>query len=468
MWCFPKDGIQLFDSITLKYEPLDSFFGNSDSKEISIIDDSLINIVGIHKETFRNSVKLNAELRYKRVTNIQHSDATNSSLLKFYDSLVNLKSSGGKLRILHYGDSQIDGDRMTGYIRNELQKEFGGTGAGLLPAYQVTLTNAARQKKSKNWKRYISFGKKYSAFRQRKYGLLASFSRYCPPRKLTGNLAPLSAWLEIKPASYGYKRLRKFSEMSLYLGGNKEPVMVSIEADKNVIISDILKVNTLSRKIKACFKATPSLIKISFKGLDSPNVFGISLESKDGVIVDNISLRGGSGTFFLGINKAQLESQFAGESIRLVILQFGGNSVPYITTKEEAEKFGEKFRNNLNYLKSILPDTSFLVIGPSDMATKIKGKFVTYPLLETIRDHMQQAACAEGAAYYDMFEVMGGKNSMLEWIKAKPRLARRDYVHFTVKGAKKMAVSFYQALRKDYDKYLEKRTDKSNAVSIKK
>ena len=157
---------------------------------------------------------------------------------------------------------------------------------------------------------------------------------------------------------------------------------------------------------------------------------------------------------FKQINKAHLQSQFGSEPIRLVILQFGGNTVPYLYTKASAKNFGNYFKSNLRYLKSMLPKSSFLVIGPSDMSTKIKGEFVTYPMLETIRDEIQKAAKAEGAAYYDMYEVMGGKNSMKYWVTADPPLAGADYVHFTEKGTNKMENSFYQALRNDYDKYL--------------
>lgn len=454
MWVFPQNGIKLSNAITLDYESLDDLFGSSDTIELVSIEDSLFMIVGIDSVALRDSLDRVAKLRHELVTSIQHSDSTHTSLDAFYRSLTKLKASGGKIRVLHYGDSQIEGDRMTRYIRNELQKEFGGSGPGILPAYQVIPTGAARQDKSDNWMRYTVYGKKDSAILHRNYGLLASFSRYSPPQDSIENTDTLSAWLEIMPAGYGFHRVKKFSQMSLLLGGNTKPVAVIITADSAVVFADSLKANTFNRKIRVKFNTTPSVINISFKGLDSPDVYGISFESNSGIIVDNIPLRGASGTLFRRINKSQLKLQFAAEPIRLVILQFGGNSVPYIDTKVRAKKFGNYFKSNLRYLKSILPKSSFLVIGPTDMATKVKGEFVTYPMLETIRDEVKEAAQSEGAAYYDMYEVMGGKNSMVDWVTAEPALAGGDYVHFTSKGARKMATSFYDALRKDYDKYL--------------
>lgn len=466
MWGFPKGGIAVTDSLSLEYESLESFFGSDDTISMVSIEDSLFNIVGIDTVALRDSLDRIAQLRLERVTNIQHPDSSVNSLQKFHESLISLKTNKGKVRILHYGDSQIEGDRMTRYIRNELQKEFGGNGPGFEPAYQVIPTSALRQDKSDNWIRYTAYGKKDTTLQHRNYGLLASFSRYCPPPDSIVNIDTLTAWLEIKPADYGYYRIKKFSQMSMLLGGNTSPVSITISSDSVIVFNDSLKANTFNRRIRVKFPATPETIKISFSGVDSPNVYGLSFESSTGVIVDNIPLRGASGTLFRGINKSQLERQYTAEPIRLVILQFGGNSVPYIDTKIRAAKFGNYFKSNLRYLKSILPNASLIVIGPSDMATKVKGEFVTYPMLETIRDEVQKATFSQGIPYYDMYEVMGGKNSMKDWVLAEPALAGGDYVHFTTRGAKKMAKSFYEALYRDFDLYKNTQLSTSPLDSI--
>ncbi|MCF6359946.1 MAG: hypothetical protein L3J29_04210 [Cyclobacteriaceae bacterium] len=466
MWVFPKNGVAISNSITLEYESLAEFFGSSDTSQISSVEDSLFSIVGIDTVALRDNLDRIAKIRWELVSGIQHPDSSSNSLENFYKSLIKLKAKGGKVRVLHYGDSQIEGDRMTRYIRNQLQKEYGGTGPGFEPAFQVLRTGAIQQNQSDNWLRYTANGKKDSTVQHRNYGLLASFSRFCPPVDSIENTDTLSAWLEIKPASYGFYRVRKFSEMSMLLGGNTKPVAIIISVDSTVIFRDSLKANTYNRKIKVKFSPTPEKIKIEFKGLDSPNIYALSFESGSGIIMDNIPLRGASGTLFRRISSTQLEKQYATEPIRLVILQFGGNSVPYIDTEVRAKKFGNYFKSNIRYLQAILPKASFLVIGPTDMATKVKGEFITYPMLETIRDEVQKAAFAQGAAYFDMYEVMGGKNSMKDWVTADPVLAAPDYVHFTTKGANKMSKLFYDALLKDFDKYRGIPTDTLQTDSL--
>ncbi|MBP5720975.1 MAG: hypothetical protein J6W82_07910, partial [Bacteroidales bacterium] len=49
----------------------------------------------------------------------------------FFEALDSARSR--HMRILHYGDSQLEEDRITSTIRNGLQERFGGGGPGLLP-----------------------------------------------------------------------------------------------------------------------------------------------------------------------------------------------------------------------------------------------------------------------------------------------------------------------------------------------
>jgi lysophospholipase L1-like esterase len=97
-------------------------------------------------------------------------------------------------------------------------------------------------------------------------------------------------------------------------------------------------------------------------------------------------------------------------------------------------------------LKQLNPHTSFIVIGPSDMSHKVNGRFITYKLLPLVDSEMKKAAFKAGIAYWDMYEAMGGYNSMPSWVNAIPPLAITDYTHFTTRGAKLIANMFYNAL----------------------
>jgi lysophospholipase L1-like esterase len=70
---------------------------------------------------------------------------------------------------------------------------------------------------------------------------------------------------------------------------------------------------------------------------------------------------------------------------------------------------------------------------------------------------MKKAAFDNNAAFFDMYEVMGGKNAMISWVESDPPLAASDYIHFSGKGAKIIAEYFYQSLIEDYYEYESKR-----------
>jgi hypothetical protein len=73
------------------------------------------------------------------------SSSAAAKLHRFFAALQEA-ANGKKISIFHYGDSQIEGDRMTGYIRQRIQQQFGGIGPGFIPAYNVYNTQSLKQK----------------------------------------------------------------------------------------------------------------------------------------------------------------------------------------------------------------------------------------------------------------------------------------------------------------------------------
>ena len=71
------------------------------------------------------------------------------------DAIRDSLAAGKQVRILFYGDSQIEGDRMTSLLRRELRENRGGTGPGLIsPVMPVMYTRSYVVKSSANWVRY--------------------------------------------------------------------------------------------------------------------------------------------------------------------------------------------------------------------------------------------------------------------------------------------------------------------------
>ena len=169
--------------------------------------------------------------------------------------------------------------------------------------------------------------------------------------------------------------------------------------------------------------------------------------------MDNIPMRGCSGTVFTRISSAQIKEYVENDNVRLIILQFGGNSMPYRKTGKSISEYKQAIEKQIRHLHSLAPEASILFIGPSDMSTSVKGKMQTYPHLPMMVDSLKAAACNSGAAYWDLYRAMGGDGSMVEWVKARPQLAGSDYVHFTPRGAEAMGNMLYESLMVYYEYY---------------
>jgi len=153
---------------------------------------------------------------------------------------------------------------------------------------------------------------------------------------------------------------------------------------------------------------------------------------------------------FRQLDRDQFTRQLGAIRTELVMLQYGGNTVPYIEDAERAERYGRWFTSQIRLFQSLLPGVPIIVIGPSDMARKTGTRMETYPQLLWVRDALKTAAINNNALYWDMFEVMGGEGSMAAWVQSEPPLASSDHIHFTPTGAKQIAELFRQSIQAEW------------------
>jgi lysophospholipase L1-like esterase len=193
-----------------------------------------------------------------------------------------------------------------------------------------------------------------------------------------------------------------------------------------------------------------STFKIRLEG--DAELYGFCLTGDKGVAVTNIGLRGSSGTFFTKIDAKSFKYMHNALNTRLVIMEFGGNATPYLSTDKKIEGYYNSMDAQIKFVKQQLPKAKIILIGPADMAETVDGKLQTYRNLEKTVDLMRRVAKDNGVAFWNMYGVMGGKNSIISWVSNKPALAASDYIHFSRKGAEKIAHLFLESLNV-YDDY---------------
>ena len=196
-----------------------------------------------------------------------------------------------------------------------------------------------------------------------------------------------------------------------------------------------------------------SSTSVRFSAWGSADIYGMQLDDTLGVSLDNIPMRGCSGTIFTSINSSQIKEYVRNDNVRMIILQFGGNSMPFRKTPKAISEYKTSIEKQIRHLHSLAPNACILFIGPSDMSVNVKGRMVTYPHLPMMVDSLKAAANNAGAAYWDLYSAMGGEGSMVKWVKARPSLAGTDYVHFTPKGAEAMGNMLFESLMLYYDYY---------------
>jgi lysophospholipase L1-like esterase len=72
------------------------------------------------------------------------------------------------------------------------------------------------------------------------------------------------------------------------------------------------------------------------------------------------------------------------------------------------------------------------------------------PTIPVIVAAQKAAAEAEGCAFFNTYEAMGGEGAMGAWSRARPRLAMSDYRHATPEGYQVIGNLFYKALLKAF------------------
>ena len=351
----------------------------------------------------------------------------------FFEKMQN--AANKHMRIMHYGDSQIECDRITSFLRQEFQEEFGGQGVGLIPALQTVPTYTTGQSLAGgNAVQYLAFGPKEMRGDNNFYGPMAK-------RTEVSDTATISISAR---GGKDYSHSCTFNKVTVL---TKEPANLNLMVRGESVVMDSTNVGELY--FYTANTGGASAATLGVKGHAA--ILGIQLDGSRGVNVDNIPMRGCSGPELLNINRASIRPFLARENVGLILLQYGGNSVPYLS-KSKLPGYKDRMKNVINMFHQMAPEARIIFIGPSDMANvDSTGAVTSYPVLPEAVKTLKEAANEAGAAFWNMYEVMGGKGSMTKWVNCG--LAGSDYVHFTPAGAKKMAHMLYETLQFYYKFY---------------
>jgi hypothetical protein len=367
-------------------------------------------------------------------------DGNLSYFHSFFEKAESARAQHKTVRVLYYGDSQIEMDRFSSNLREFFQEKFGGFGPGMVPFCQTIPSGAINQSCSGEYSSYSLWGE-YRSNRESDYGPLAKMYR------INGS----NSFSASAPNRKGETDSRdNYSNVSLLInnlsGKFNAELSDRINHAKYAQQADSLGIQLVEFPMNFSTRS----FSISMQG--NANIYGVLIDGGFGVAVDNIAMRSASGLHFTSMKDSLMRLTFQMLDVGMIILQYGGNVVPGLSGEKSIEAYVAKLISQIKYLQRVAPNIPILFIGPSDMLSIVDGQLKTYKHLPFLVEKLSEEIPKSGAAFWNMYHVMGGANSMRAWVKKG--WAGNDYVHFTPKGAHEIANVLMQTFETMYERWV--------------
>ena len=370
-----------------------------------------------------------------------YSDSTSHGMSHFYQALIDIDKIGRPVRIAYFGDSFIEGDIFTADLRNLLQDEFGGSGVGYVPmtskfpGFRPTVRHSFAGWTSHNVTDTIGFVSSNQDISNNYFNASGgAFVNLECTGKYASNVESCSS------SSFFY-----LTEDSLVLsaklngGTEKEFFLKGDSSLQRVTVSgDIKKVRWEIRK------ASPAAL-----------FYGVTMDSENGVLLDNFSTRGSSGQQLYGVPKSIMLGYDKLRKYDLVVIQYGLNVV--FDGALDYTYYKEGMKPVISSIKEAFPETSILIIGIGDRESKDEnGNLRTMPAVKGLIRSQQMLAAETGVAFWNLYNAMGGEGSIAKMVNSKPPMANYDYTHINFRGGRHLATLLFDAIMYGKEQY-EKR-----------
>ena len=361
----------------------------------------------------------------------------------FYEALANIDHLGRPVRVAYFGDSFIEGDILTADLRAMLQKRFGGCGVGYVPVtnkhphYRPTVTHTFA-----GWESHVSTDSK--DFRDELQDISGHYFFPAGSGKASVTLrgqhkyatlldtCEVSSFYFVSPdsvvitASVNGKEVKRFE-----LAGDSAMQVLSVEGRIGRVEWAVEQADTTAR------------------------FFAASMDSHQGIAVDNFNTRGSNGMKLMSIPLETLKEFDKLRTYDLIVLQYGLNVASDKLLDYTYYKIG--MVKVLRHLKQAFPNTSILIVGVSDRDTRDKdtGELRTMPGVRELTSSQRWLAVDTNVAFWNLFEAMGGESSIKEMAEGNPQMANFDYTHINFLGGRHLAKALYKAIVYGSERYKE-------------
>lgn len=375
-----------------------------------------------------------------------YADSSGVPMARFYRRLAAAGAGDSVVRVAYFGDSFIEGDILTADLRDLLQGRFGGSGAGFVDI--ASLTAGFRQSVRATSTNFSIHSVTDSGFNR---SLMGINERY---------FVPGYGWSSVTLSGTRYgAHTGRASQSTLYFVtddalqvtarvNDGEARTFYFEGGRN------LQSATVGGDIR---KVTWSVSRDSMDG--HTYFYGATMDCDTGVVLDNFSLRGSSGSSLASIPRARLEDFARRRPYDLLVFHFGLNVANAQSATSHYKGYVRQMKKVVGLFREVYPQAPILIVSVSDRDSRDEnGELTTIKGLQTLVKAQQGLAAESKMAFWNLFQAMGGEGSMKELAHTQPSLANKDYTHLNFRGGRFLAQKLYEALLAGLTNY-EKRIE---------
>lgn len=372
--------------------------------------------------------QIQAAISSSKLTEIEDFSPDKKYLDRLYASLSNTdKTRPTRLAIM--GDSFIEGDIISADIREQMQTIYGGEGIGFIPfSSPVSKYRGTIKHTFKGWTTYNVIQKRSTPTELKDKFFVSGM--ICIPEE--------GAKCRLQGVTFR-KHLKKYSVAKLLFINEKNSTL-------NVIVNDSTKRVFTPESSPYVQQINVSgeieTLDVSIDNVDGFIGYGIIMEDRSGVSVDNYSIRGNSGMALFATDASVNRQINKIVGYDMVVLQYGLNAMSANVLNYNS--YSSQLVKIINYVKKCFPESAILVMSVGDRSTLRDGEFVTMPAVHAMIEAQRAAAQKTEVAFWNTFLAMGGENSMVGFVQRN--WAAKDYTHIGYAGGRFIGNEFVKSL----------------------
>ena len=334
------------------------------------------------------------------------------SLRRFHLALAELAAGKrDKVRIAYYGDSNNTKDWASGTLRSRLGALFGYGGHGFIAAgqpwdwYHHAEINVEQKR---GWTARATSTPRYSKAYYGHHGILGKGTRR-------------GGMVVYYPQHKGDAQNRRFSRLRVHYLCGPRLGRIAVEVDGE----QIDEINTRCEKLTYStkdFRVSEDEHEVRLKVTAAPvYVFGASFENdQPGVVVDGMGVNSLSIYHLSKIAEDQFVDGLKSRNYDLVIIHLGTNLA---AAPRQHRRWSKIVIDRAR--KALGDDVPILFLSPPDYARRGIGR--SQKRMITVTREKREIAHANGIAFWDYFNAMGGHGSIFGW--HKKGLVSGDLLH---------------------------------------